>query len=83
MRIAQHVEESVEELREKVENVDSGDIVHDIDPGNEETPDVWALVVDVLFHQRNELLDVEVLGLHHDLLEELVEERCCLQMKGL
>ena len=81
VRIAQHVEETVEEFREKVENVDSGDIVHDIDPGDEETADVRALVVDVLFHQRDELLHVEVLRLHHDLLEELVEKGGCLHVK--
>lgn len=81
MRITQHVEETVEKFREKVENVDSGNIVHDIDPGNEKTADVRALVVDVLLHQRNKFLDVEVLRLHHDLLEELIEKRGCLHVK--
>lgn len=81
MRITQHVEESVEEFGEKVENIDSRHIVHDIDPRDEQTSDVRTLVVDVLLHQGNELLDVEVLRFHHDLLEELIEERGCLNVK--
>ena len=67
MRVAQHAEQSFKEFWEKIENVQTWDVVHDVDPRYEKPADVRTLVVYVLLHQRDELLDVKMLGFCDDL----------------
>ena len=72
MRVAEHAEQSLEEFREKIENVQTWNVVHDVDPRYEEPTDVRTFVVYVLLHQRDELLDIKILRFGDNLFKKLV-----------
>ena len=82
MRVAQHAEQSFKEFGEKIENVQTWDIVHDVNPRYEKSTDVRTLVVYVLLHQRAELLDVKMLRLCDDLFKQFVEKGCSVGLNG-
>lgn len=74
MRVAEHVEQAFQKAGEEVQNVNAGDIVHHVDPGDEQAADVRTRVVNVLLHQRDQLLHIEGLGLGHNLLQQFVQQ---------